>query len=254
LELKTIIRLAIAAVLIIIVYTCTHGIHSTPLPLNLSDIPTIQAKLDKLPAEESELVLAYLRRSNGDVLPAKFADPDSPFTARTFGEAIKLQREYKVKHAVDIARMEAAKAAREAALEPLRKALSIEIVSREILSADEASGRQPGPGQAIDSRAALVTTYRLRNTTFETMTAASGSVTVRTKSDPKSLLGAAQCWINHTEPLSAGQAAEVRCGNLAKGASDADKAFVALPESSLIITWEPRSITFESGKVLKGEN
>lgn len=253
-ELKAIIRLAGAAVLIVIVYACTHGIHSTPLPLNLSDIPTIQAKLDKLPPEESELVLGYLSRSKGDVLPAKFADPDAPFTARTFGEAIKLQREYKVKHAVEIARQETAKAAREATLEPLRNALSIEVLAREILSADEVSGRQPSRGQAIDSSATLVTTYRMRNTTYETMTAASGSVTVRTKSEPKSLMGADRCWINHTESLSAGQAAEIRCGNIAKRAGDADRAYVALPESALIVMWEPRSITFESGKVLKVEN
>jgi hypothetical protein len=224
------------------------------LPLDLADIPKIQPQLNKLPDEDRELVLGYLRRSNGDVLPAKFADPDSPFTARTFAEAIKLQKEYKVKHAVEIARMDKLQAAREAALEPLRDALSIEIVSREIVSADQASGRQPNSGQAIHDSPTLVTTYRLRNRTYETITTASGSVVVRTKDDPKSLMGAARCWFGSVEQLSPGQATEVRCGDIRKRAGDAEKTFAALPESALILTWEPKSVAFESGRVLRSEN
>ena len=233
---------------------CSRGPYGTALPLDLADIPKIQPQLNKLPDDERELVLGYLRRSNGDVLPAKFADPDAPFTARTFAEAIKLQKDYKVKHAVDIARMDALQAAREAALAPLRDALSIELVSREILSADAVSGRELIRGQAINDSPILVTTYRLRNRTYETITDASGSVVVRTSDDPKSLMGAARCWFQGIERLSPGQATEVRCGDIRKQVDDASKAFVALPESALILTWEPKSITFESGKVLKAEN
>lgn len=233
---------------------CSRAPYSTALPLDLADLPKIQPQLDKLPEEERELVLGYLRRSNGDVLPAKFADPDAPFTARTFAEAIKLQRDYKIKHAVEIARMEKLQAAREAALQPLRDALSIELVSREILSADELSGRQPNRGQAVHDSPTLVTTYRLRNRTYETITEASGSAVVRTSTDPTSLMGAARCWFKGIEPLSPGQATEVRCGDIARRASDADIAFVALPEAALILTWEPKLITFESGRVLKVEN
>ena len=251
---KIIVRLGLMALLVAGLSACSRGPYGTALPTDLADIPKIQPQLNKLPDDERELVLGYLRRSNGDVLPAKFADPDSPFTARTFAEAIKLQKEYKVKHAVEIARVDALQAAREAALAPLRDALSIELVSRELLSADAVSGREPTRGQAINDSPTLVTTYRLRNRTYETITDASGSVVVRTTDDPRSLMGAARCWFQSIEPLSPGQATEVRCGDIRKQAGDASNVFVALPESALILTWEPRSITFESGKVLRAEN
>src|SRR6188768_385636 len=143
------------------VSACSRDPRTTRLPLDLAEIPKIQPQLDKLPAEERELVLAYLQRSKGDVLPAKFADPDAPLTARTFAEAIKLQREWKVKFAKENERIEALAEAREEAYEPLRRAISATLLKREILTADEASGRQPTPGRALNNNEVLVVTYRL---------------------------------------------------------------------------------------------
>ena len=160
---KTVLRIGIALVLVAGVAACSRNPLATPLPLNLADIPKIQPQLDRLTAEERELVLGYLNRSKGDVLPAKFADPDAPLTARTFAEAIKLQREFNASQSVDDARMDLLRAARETGMEPLRKALSVELLKREILTADQVTGREPRQGQALNNTPTLVTTWRLRN-------------------------------------------------------------------------------------------
>ncbi len=230
---------------------CTKNPLGTALPLNLANIPKIQPQLDRLSAEERELVLGYLKRSNGDVLPPQFADPDAPFTARTFAEAIKLQREFKAKQRVEDARADSRREDRESAMEPLRMALGVELAKREILTADEASGREARQGQALDSTPTLVTTYRLINTSGETITHAAGSITIRTQSEPASLMGVTSCYINRSEPIPIGAIVEVRCGNTRRGAGDADREFLAMPESSLLLTWEPKSITLATGKVMK---
>ena len=91
-------------------------------------------------------------------------------------------------------------------------AFLLSLLHREIEAADQVRGRGPRPGQAINDAPVLVTTWLLRNTSGETITRASGSVTVRTQDDPKSLLGIAGCYFDRTEPLPDGQLVEVRCG------------------------------------------
>jgi len=232
---------------------CSRDPRTTRLPLDLADIPKIQPQLDKLPADERELVLAYLQRSKGDVLPAKFADPDNPLTARTFAEAIKLQKEWKVKHAQDNERIESLAEAREESYEPLRRAISATLLKREIMTADEASGRQPTPGRALNNNEVLVVTYRLQNHSSETINHVTGSVQVRIDSDPKSLMGVAQCWIDHREPIGGAQTAEVRCSNLNQRPGSRQKEFADMSERNLIVTWEPKTVEFATGKVLRSE-
>ena len=250
----TLLRIAFALLFAVTMAACSRNPLATSLPLDVADIPKIQPQLDKLSSENRELVLAYLRRSKGDVLPAKFADPDEPLTARTFAEAIKLQREFNIKQAVVNARVDSLREARESGFEPLRKALSVELLKREILTADEVSGREPRQGQALNTTPTLVTTWRLLNASGDTITHFSGSVTVRTEADPTSLMGLARCYFNRSEPIPIGQAAEIRCGNPNTRAGDADKDFVSMPESSLLLTWEPETITLAGGKVMKAKD
>lgn len=75
-------------------------------------------------------------------------------------------------------------------------------------------------------------------------------VWMRSPSDPDSLLGLDNCFIDRVEPIQGGQSQEVRCGNVAKRPGDQAKEYVAMAESSLLLRWEPRSITFEGGRVL----
>lgn len=249
--LRLVFRFSLAILFVAALAACSRNPMGTTLPLDLADIPKKQPQLDKLTAEDRELVLGYLKRSKGDVLPAKFADPDQPFTARTFAEAIKLQREFMAKQTVEDARMEGVREARESGMEPLRKALSVDLVKREIVTSDEATGREPRQGQALNTTPVLMTTWRLTNYSGDTITHVSGSATVRTTSNPNSLMGVTSCYINRSEPITVGDIVEIRCGNANKPAGDAERDFVAMSDSSLVVTWEPKSITLAGGKVMK---
>ena len=62
-------------------------------------------------------------------------------------------------------------------------------------------------------------------------------------------MGAMRCCIDFREPISVGQTVEIHCRNTNKSAGATDKEFVALPQSALILTWEPKSITYRDGRM-----
>ena len=62
-------------------------------------------------------------------------------------------------------------------------------------------------------------------------------------------MGAARCCIDYREPIPVGQTVEIRCINTNKSAGATDKECVALPQNALILTWEPKSITYRDGRV-----
>lgn len=241
--------LIVAALLILLgLYGALRKPYGTLLPLDVSDLSEIQPQLDRLDAEERELVLGYLRRSNGDVLPASLADPDAPFTARTFGEAIALQRRYLREQGERDAVAAQRAAERESALQPLREALDLRLLRRELLSEAEALGLQPAaaPSQAPTSNErVLVVTYRLINASGRDITRASGSARVRDAAGRQR----SDCWLQQ-ERLPAFESVEVRCGNTARRADADQRAFVALPVSELRLEWEPREIVFGDGSRL----
>ena len=107
-----------------------------------------------------------------------------------------------------------------------------------------------GPADLRD-KPVLVTTYCLRNTKAKTITRLRGSVTVRTQADPMSLMGVTRCFIEHSEPNSGGLTTEVRCGNPNHGVGSAQKDYVDLPGSALVLTREPKYVEFATGKVLR---
>lgn len=72
--------------------------YTTKLPWRLSDMNQVQEQLDRLDPKEKQLVIDYMIRSNGDRVPASIGDPDSPFTANTFNEAIQLEKDYQERH------------------------------------------------------------------------------------------------------------------------------------------------------------
>ena len=234
---------------------CSRSPHATALPMEVDDLSPIQAQLDRLPADERELVVAYLKRSNGDVLPAQFADPDEPFTARTFGEAIVLQREFLVKQAGREREIAARDAQREAALKPLRDVLGLQLVRRELLTYDQIYGiAANAPGQskrarndANATRPILVMTYRLSNRSGRTLAAFSGSARI----PGSGLMPLAQCYFDERRELAPGATHEVRCGDPRHEADAEQRAAVTRPLHELKLYWEPREIRFADGRVLK---
>ena len=238
--------LIVAALLIALgVYGAVRKPYGTLLPLDVSDLSGIQPQLDRLDSEERELVLGYLKRSNGDVLPAAMADPDTPFTARTFGEAITLQRRFLREQAVRDAAAAQRAAEHDRALEPLREALGARLVRRELLSEAQALGLEPA-GTASAPARVLVVTYRLANTAGRDIASFTGAVDVRDADGRRR----SHCWIDQRDRLEAFASVEVRCGNSARTADADERAFAALPANDLTLYWEPREIVFADGSRL----
>lgn len=234
---------------------CQRDPRATALPFGTTDLSSVKANLDRLPKDEKDLVVAYVTRSRGDVMPANMADPDEPLTARTFAEAIKLQRDFLRKEAGDNAKAEARQADRDADLAPLRAAIEVTLVRREIVARQDLTGPREayrgGAKQAIDTRQVALTTYRLRNTASQGIDSVAGSVKVRKARREGGELGIlASCYIEHDEPLRTGESTEVHCGDTNKSVSDADRQFIEVPESDFFIEWEPRSVRFNDGRTL----
>jgi hypothetical protein len=226
--------------------------YGTVLPLEVEDLTPIQEQLEQLPDEERELVLGYLRRSNGDVLPASFADPDQPFTARTFREAIALQKDFLAKQSVSDREADARRADREALMAPLRKVSSVRVLKREILTGDEIYGRPAASDYATRKSTAstassgnkvLVVTYRLHNLSPRAIASIQGSVSILSAAGEEMT----DCFFDHGESIGAGSSADIRCGQPNLPASVNDIAFTAMPMSDFTVYWEPRTIAFADG-------
>jgi len=234
--------------------------YSTKLPLDTSHLETLQPQLDKLPETERELVLGYLKRSRGDVLPAAFADPDEPFTARTFKEAIVLQKDFLAKMAKQEEGARARRQVRDEALAPLREALKVELLNREILPRGEVtapaiSSTSPGVKSAIrssDDWPVLVVTYRITNTSSRDIESLKASVMIRkNRKGPAELGILSDCYFTRDKVLTPYESAEIRCGNPARMASPEDRDFVAMDESGFNLDWTPKFIRFGDGEVLQ---
>lgn len=244
---RLLILLALAAALGI--YGALRKPYGTLLPFDVDDLSEIQPQLDRLDAQERELVLGYLERSSGDVLPPSLADPDAPFTARTFGEAIDLQKRYLREQGERDAIAVQRRAERELVLAPLRDALELRLVRRELLTPAQALGVDDAAAaakSADNGQRVLVVTYRLVNGAGRTIASAKGAAEIL-DADGKRLT---HCWIEQTDALEPFARADVRCGNAMRTADAAERAFVDVPVEQLRLSWEPVEIVFADGSTL----
>jgi hypothetical protein len=251
-----------STILLVLFLTAAFGLYRigtdpyrTSLPMEVEDLSPIAPQLAKLPPEDRELVTDYLKRSNGDVLPAQFADPDDPLTARTFAEAIALEKTHREKMKVEQARMAAFRAERDAQFKPLRDIVSARIVNREQLAYDQIYGGGSNGGFAKPAQGAsgseliTVITYRFWNRGNRTITTLRGLAEV----DGSGLMPAASCVVDSSEPLAALDHRDVRC-RTPKDANAVDRALMARPLAEIPLGWYPREIRFDDGQVLKGPN
>lgn len=241
--METSTRLLIVAGLLIAlgVYGAVRKPYGTLLPMDVADLSEIQPQLDRLGEEERDLVLGYLKRSNGDVLPPSMADPDAPFTARTFGEAITLQRRFLREQGVRDAQAAQRRVARDKVLEPLRDAVGVRLLKRELLTVAQALGRPDEP--IARPERVLVVTYRLVNGAGRDIVAVKGAVEVRDAAGAKR----SECWFDEKATLEAFSGIEVRCGNTMRTADPREREFAALPAQDLAVFWEPAEVVFADG-------
>ena len=231
--------------------------HRTRLPFGTTDLSSVVKQLEKLPVEEHMLVEAYVRRSNGDVLPEKFADPDDPLTARTFGEAIELQRAWEVKMKAQQAREDQLKAERDAKLAPLRAVVLAEVVGAQVMAKSELARQQ----QPVLSRPAtavatgndpqiFVLHVRLHNLGAQTVLGLTGSLKAR---DHNAWLPMDLCWmeLGSERAIQPDQPLDLYCSSRF-AASQQERDFAANPQSGRFeVYWEPKTIRLASGELLK---
>jgi hypothetical protein len=223
----------------------------TELPFGTTDLSSVEAALARLDPADRARVGAYVKRSNGDVLPPQFADPDQPFTARTFAEAVALEKAWEVKRAEQEVAAAARETERDAAMAPLREAIEADVVRAEVLSPRqlaEPPDADAAMKQALPSDDATVfaVTVSLHNLTSKTIVGVQGALEAR---QPDAYLPLQLCWVDvgEREQIEPASRVEVRCGNPARQASDEERAFKDDDSGRFTVSWKPKSVVFSDG-------
>lgn len=228
----------------------------TQLPRGTMELSSVEAKFQRLTVEEQALVRGYLQRSKGEYFPAGSADPDAPpLTARTFGDAITLQRRFLANLDVTRGEVRAREAQRDAQLAPLRAVLQLEMVDRRMTAVTgpfgaarrDSRGAEPAlPNEHLEA----ITRFRVRNVSGRVVQSFAGAAgAYQHDSDaltPRRLSG---CYIDEARPLAPGATLDVGCGNL--GPDVDGNAYLAMPDTAIRLDWMPRRIAFADGTELK---
>ncbi|MET0656112.1 MAG: hypothetical protein ABWY94_11135 [Pseudoxanthomonas sp.] len=242
--------------------------HHARLPFGTDDLSSVQKQLDSLPPEDRELVLGYVKRSRGDVMPASMADPEFPFTAHTFSEAIALQRDFLSQQSGQDARARELQDQRDQAYAPLREATSVSLLAREILPVSQAAvlrAYPDTPRAALAERAratqvivkhggvedeVFLTTFRLQNRTSRTLESVTGNVDIlKAHPSPNELRRLTGCYFTQ-DRLLPGDHIDFQCSSQSGPSAD-ERVFVNMPESDFVLEWQPREIRFRDGERLE---
>jgi hypothetical protein len=253
----------IAAIIVLfIVVHFARDPHRTALPFGSTDLASVESALRRLPAGERTLVESYVKRSNGDVLPARFADPDNPLTARTFGEAIALEKRWQEKMRAQQIVQDDLAAKRDAALAPLRDAVTASVARAEVITRDEFDARQQLParqpldssgakiGHRADSSGVFVVTVAIENHTDADIVKLQGSLEAK---DRDKYLALQLCWIdlNEQRVIPAHSRTDIVCGNRNFNAGADQNDFVTDPPGRFTVVWTPKQVKLSNGKVLE---
>lgn len=244
----------LAGVLLVFIAHRLRDPLRTALPFGTTDLSSVETQLQRLRPEDRALVEAYVKRSNGDVLPAKFADPDQPFTARTFGDAVELEKAWGVKRGAMDAEAERRQAERDAAMAPLREAVEADVARAEVLAPRDLVA-PPDPSapvkQALASADAtvFVVTVSLHNLGNRTITAVQGSLEAH---DREAYLPLDLCWIDLAgrDPIEAASRVEIRCANANRRVSEQQRAFIDDASGRFTLVWNPKRVVFADGSTL----
>jgi hypothetical protein len=247
-------RILCASAAIILLAFFVHRSHDpmrTALPFGTADLSSVESALQRLKAEDRALVEAYVKRSHGDVLLPSMADPEQPFTARTFAQAIALEKAWDIRRDAQEAVAAKNAAAHDEAMAPLRAVVEADIERTEILSPRQlVKPREPVDGiiSALpsDKATVFVVTVSLHNLSGKAIVGVTGSLQA---TDREATLPLDLCWIdvgpqNRIDPASR---TEIRCANLHRQASDQQRAFMDAPPGRFTVIWEPKSVQFEDG-------
>lgn len=224
---------------------------NTEVPQDLSQVDTIKPVIEKLSPEERELVGGYIMRHTvGAKMEGLLGGKEGPGIppGMTLGKAIDEQRKFLSDRKAEEHRQAELKAQleakREAAIKPMREAVTVTLVSKSI---EEEHGMS---GMVLDETLSVVFGYK--NNTAKDIAGVKGYVSVRDLFGDE-ISGFA---ISNDDTIPAGQSitwAGSRSVKYAIG-DNKDRKLADLDESKYKVMWEPQVIVFADGSKLELPN
>lgn len=225
---------------------CT-GPKDTAVPKELDKIESIRPSLAKLTEEERELFAGYMvRQTVGAKLGGLFGGTPGPGIpdGMTIGKAIEEQRKFKAEAAIEEGKQKALKeklaAEREAALKPMREAVTVTLVAKGIRAERGYSGT------VLDEH--LDVSFGYKNNTTKDISGVKGRVSVR------DLFGdeLSAFLISNDDTIKAGNASVWSGSRSVKYAvgGNKDRKLAELPDDKYTVVWTPQVIVFADGTKL----
>lgn len=230
----------------IILVACSSP-KDTPLPRELETMDSIKLSMEKLTPEERELATGYIMRHTiGAKLGGLFGGKEGPGIPEgmTLGKAIDEQRKFKADAVLEEAKQQALKvklqAEREAMLKPMREAITVTLVSKEIETEHGYSG------MVMDEK--LKVTFGYKNNSGKDIAGVKGRISVKDLFGDE--LSAFQ--VSNDSTIKAGQSitwAGSRSVRFSMGSNE-DRKLAALGDDKFKVVWEPQVIVFSDGTKL----
>lgn len=240
-------RVSLTVLVFSMLLAACSGPKDTPLPRELDKIESIKPAMEKLTPEERELATGYIMRHTiGAKLGGLFGGKEGPGIPEgmTLGKAIEEQRKFKADAALEEAKQQALKvklqAEREAALKPMREAITVTLVSKKIATTRGYSG------MVMDENLEVIFGYK--NNSDKDISGVKGRISV------KDLFGdeISAFQISNDSTIKAGQSITwtgSRSVRFSMG-SNKDRKLAELPDDKFKIVWEPQAIVFVDGTKL----
>lgn len=227
-----------------IVLAACSGAKDTPLPRDLGKMDTIKSAMEKLTPEERELASGYIMRHTiGAKLVSIFGGKEGPGIPEgmTIGKAIDEQRKFKADAAIEEAKQQALKvklqAEREAAQKKMREAVTVTLVSKELVTEHGYSGI------VTDENIRVVFGYK--NNTDKEIAGVKGLVSVKDLFDEE--ISGFQ--ISNDTSIPAGESIVWTGSRSVKFSlgTNKDRKFAELGGDKFKVVWEPEVIVFSDG-------
>jgi len=221
-----------------------NNAKNTPLPRELEQMDSIKPAMEKLSAEERELTAGYIMRHTvGAKLGGLFGGKEGPGIPEgmTIGKAIEEQRKFKADAAIEEAKQQALKAKlraeREAAQKQMREAITVTLVSKELVSEHGYSG------MVTDESLRVIFGYK--NNTDKDVAGVKGHASI------KDLFGEeiSGFRISNDTTIPAGKSVTwtgERSVRFSLG-NNKDRKFAELGDDKFKVVWEPEMIVFKDG-------
>lgn len=244
---KTMKRAVATAVVCLMLAACSNP-KNTEVPQDPAQLESIKPALDKLTPEERALATGYIvRHTVGAKMAGMFGGKEGPGIPQgmTLGKAIEEQGKFLADRKAEESRQAALKAQleaqREAAIKPMREAVTVTLLSKSI---EEERGMS---GMLLDENLHVVFGYK--NNTTKDISGVKGYVSARDLFGDE-LSGFA---ISNDTSIPAGQSvtwAGSRSVKFSIG-DNKDRKLAELDDSKYKVVWEPQVIVFADGTKLE---